>query len=253
MPHPAEHFSATAAVYAATMAPSLRPIAAEVVRRAELGPGERVIDIGTGTGTGAALARGDGREVVGVDAASGMLAIARRDVAGATFHEMDFGALAFDDGTFDAALAVHALLFADDRSAVLAEWRRVVRPGGRLSLSVPGPAERTPSALYAEIYERYGIDTAGRYPAAADLADLVATSRWAEVRVATDPTTAIVLPDEAAFRAWRGIGSRGAATAEWTPDQHRVLTDEMLAVTPRTPDGAYRIPFGTVYLSARRN
>ncbi|MGH2428677.1 MAG: hypothetical protein ACRDGV_07300 [Candidatus Limnocylindria bacterium] len=33
----------------------------------------------------------------------------------------------------------------------------------------------------------------------------------------------------------------------------RALTDEMLAVTPRTPEGGYRIPFGTIYLTARKS
>lgn len=88
---PAQRFSETAAGYAATMAPSLRPIAETVVRRARLRPGERVVDIGTGTGSAAAAARGQGRAVIGVDAAPGMLEIARREVAGVRFEEMDFG------------------------------------------------------------------------------------------------------------------------------------------------------------------
>ena len=146
---PAQRFGAgpTAAAYAATMAPALRPIAAEVVRRAVLAPGSRVIDIGTGTGTAAAMARGDGRAVVGIDAAPGMLAIARETVAGVVFEEMDFAALSFSDASFDAVLAVHAFHFATDREGVLREWRRVAVPGARLSLSVPGRRRRvrTPS------------------------------------------------------------------------------------------------------------
>ena len=59
----ASGFSASADDYAATMAPALAPMAAEVVRRAALGAGEAVLDVGTGTGTGAALARGEGRTV----------------------------------------------------------------------------------------------------------------------------------------------------------------------------------------------
>jgi tRNA A58 N-methylase Trm61 len=51
-------FSDSADAYAATMAPALRPVAVEVVRRAGLMPGETVIDVGTGTGTAAALALG---------------------------------------------------------------------------------------------------------------------------------------------------------------------------------------------------
>lgn len=248
----ARHFDSIASGYARTMAPSLGPVAAEVVRRSRLRPGEFVLDIGTGTGNAAALARGEGRQVCGIDAAPAMLEIARAEIPDVTFEEMDFTALRFHDAIFDVVLAVHALLFADDQRAALAEWRRVTRPGGRLSLSVPGPTDVTPTAIYAEIYARHGIDTSGRYPTPTSLAELAHGAGWNAVEVAADPTTAIVLPDDDAFRVWRGIGSRGAATAHYTAEQHRALTDEMLAVTPRDPDGSLRIPFGAIYLSARR-
>lgn len=248
----AQRFSETAAGYAATMAPSLRPIAQAVVARARLRPGERVVDIGTGTGSAAAAARGEGREVIGLDAAPGMLEIARREVPGVRFEEMDFAALRLEDASVDVVLAAHSLLFATDQAAVLAEWLRVTRPGGRLSLSAPGPRELTPTAVYGEIYERHGIDTAGRYPTEASLAALATSAGWEHVETAADPSTAIVLPDEAAYRLWREIGARGAVTTDYTPEQHRALTGEMLAVTPRTANGELRIPFGALYLTARR-
>ena len=248
---PAQRFSETAAGYAATMAPSLRPVAAKVVHRAKLQRVERVIDIGTGTGTAVGLARGEGRTVVGIDAAPGMLEIARAEVADVDFAEMDFGALAFDDASFDVVIAVHSLLFASDRTAVLHEWLRITRPGGRLSLSVPGPDDVTPSAIYGAVYDRYGINTTGDYPTPDSLADLAADAGWVDVTADADPNTAIFLDDEAAFRTWREIGSRGAATADFTPEQHLALTDEMLAVTPRDDDGRFRIPFGAIYVSAR--
>lgn len=248
----AERFSRTAAGYAATMAPSLRPVAAQVVCTAVLRPGERVLDLGTGTGAGAAAARGDGRSVTGVDAAPGMLAIARAEVPGVEFREMDFAALDFKDASFDVLIAIHALLFATDQPGVLREWLRVAVPGGRLSLSVPGPDRVTPSAIYAEVYRRHGIDRVGRYPTAEALVRLAMGAGWAEVAIITDESTEIRLSDEASFRTWRAIGMRGSAAAELTPQQHRVLTDEMLAVTPRSADGAFHIPFGTIYLSARK-
>jgi SAM-dependent methyltransferase len=243
-------FDDTAEGYAATMAPSLRPIAEEVVRRARLAAGARVLDVGTGTGLAAAAARGEGRDVIGVDAAPGMLRLAREQVSGVRFEQMDFEALGFPDERFDVVLASHALLFAGDRVGALREWRRVTRPHGRLSLSVPGPTSVTPTALYAEVYERHGIDTSDRYPTQEVLRQLALDAGWREVDTDADPSAAIVLSDEAAFRTWRGIGSRGAATAHYTPERHDALTAEMLAVTPRLPDGSLRIPFGALFLTA---
>ena len=60
-----------------------------------------------------------------------MLEIARREVPGVEFVEADFTELPMADGSIDVVIAVHALLFADDRVAALREWRRVVAPGGR--------------------------------------------------------------------------------------------------------------------------
>lgn len=247
-----EHFSRVADGYAATMAPSLQRMAEEVVRRATLQPGERVLDLGTGTGIAAAVAGGEGREIVGVDAAPGMLAIARREVPDVTFDEMDFSALRVEDASFDVAIAVHSLLFATDQVATLREWRRVTRPSGRLSLSVPGPVGVTPTAIYRAIYDRYGIDTTGRYPTLESLADTARAAGWAEIATASDPDTAIVLADDDAFRTWREIGLRSSATAALTDELQRTLTEEMLAATPRTADGQLRIPFGAMYLTARR-
>lgn len=247
----AGRFHDTAEGYAATMAPSLEPIAREVVRRAGLRPRERVLDVGTGTGIAAAAARGEERVVVAIDAAPAMLDIARRNVTGVAFEPMDFEDLRFADATFDVVLASHALLFAADLVGALSEWRRVTRHDGRLSLSVPGPTDATPTATYREVYRRHGIDTSDRYPTRTSLRDLALAAGWVDVETHADPTTAIVLADEPAFRAWRQIGSRGGATAQYTPAQHDALTAEMLAVTPRGPDGRFRIPFGALFLTAR--
>lgn len=243
-------FQANAPGYAQTMVPSLRQVAAEVVRRAALQPGERVLDIGSGTGIAAAAALGEGRTVMGVDGAAAMIEIARTEVPEATFGVMDFHHLAFDDGAWDVAISSHALLFADDRFAALREWRRVVRPAGRLSLSVPGPIELTPSTIYVDIYERWGLGSRFDFPTQAILADWAEAAGWTEIETGADPEMAIRLPDDAAFAVWRSTGSRAGATASFTPQQHEALTAQMLAATPREPDGSFRIPFGALYLTA---
>jgi SAM-dependent methyltransferase len=244
-------FSTTADAYAATMAPALEPVAREVVRRARLLPGERVLDLGTGTGTAAGLAAGDGRHVTGLDAAPGMLEIARGTYPDLDFIDADFGAIPMPDATFDAVLAVHALLFADDPTATLAEWRRVTRPGGRLSLSVPGPPEAAPSSVLGAVYERFGIGF-GHYPAASDVAGWATDAGWSDVVVDADPTVAIRLADDEQFRTWTTVAARERATAGWSADDRERLTRELMAAAPRVADGRYRIPFGAIYVTAVR-
>jgi SAM-dependent methyltransferase len=242
-------FSETARAYEATMALALAPVAAEVVRRAGLRPNETVLDIGTGTGTGARLALGDGRHVIGLDAAAGMLEIARRDVPAAEFIEADFTRIPLDDGTADAVLAVHALLFASDRVETLREWLRVTAAGGRLSLSVPGPQAVVPSAVFHEVYDRHGVDWRTRdYPEPDELAGWARDAGWDEVTVEADPTTAIRLADDDAFRIWMRVG-RG--TSDWDDERLDALGRDLMAICPRE-GSAYRIPFGTIYLNARR-
>ena len=121
-----------------------------------------------------------------------------------------------------------------------------------MSVSVPGPTEVTPMTLYAEVYARYGIDMSRAYPTADELAAQVRESGWIEVVAEADPSTAILLDDDEHFRVWREIGTRGAWTATFTPEQHRSLTAEMLAITPRDEAGRLRIPFGTIYVAGRR-
>ena len=235
------------------MAPSLRTMAAGVVLRAALRDGERVLDAGTGTGIGVVAATGGGREVIGVDLSPEMLAVARRRLPEHRLVEADFTQLPFEDASFDVVISVHALLFADDPVAALSEWRRVTRAGGRVSLSVPGPADRTPWSIYGEAYARHGIHTARAtdYPTQAELKAWAVAAGWESVATDADPRTAIRLADERAFDRWLSIGSRAVALRERSAADREALARDLLAVTPRQPDGTLRIPFGTMYLTAR--
>jgi len=245
-------FSDTAENYAASMAPSLAVVAAEVVRRAALRPGERVLDLGTGTGSGAALALGEGRAVTGVDGAAGMLEIARRTVPEATFVETDFGELPFAEASFEVAMAVHSLHFAADPVAVLAEWLRVTAPGGRLSISVPGPRAATYLPGFDRAYRRYGVRRRAQIPTRTALARWARAAGWRRVATDADPSTVIRLADVDAFGRWMRTGSRSTATAGWSEERLLAFEAELRAASPRADDGTFEIPFGSLYLTARR-
>ena len=135
----ARGFSEMAAEYV-----DLTPQARRLVDLAGVTGGERVLDVGCGPGTAtvlAATAVGPAGFVVGGDLAAGMLARARAavvDVAQAGLVAMDGRTLAFADETFDVVLANSVVQFTGPGS--LGEWRRVVRPGGRVACSLPdGP------------------------------------------------------------------------------------------------------------------
>ncbi|MFD8142215.1 class I SAM-dependent methyltransferase [Streptomyces sp. NPDC059708] len=103
--------------------------------------GRRILDAGCGSGPLSAALRERGAVVTGVDSSAGMLALARRRLGdGAALHVADLNdPLPFDDGAFDDVVASLVLHYLEDWGPVLAELRRVIRPGGRLLASVDHP------------------------------------------------------------------------------------------------------------------
>ncbi len=98
-------------------------------------PGERVIDAGCGTGAASQrLSRQADCVISCVDRSSTMLHRARqRRYRGAvSFHQASLGELPFAPASFDAALALNMLYFCDEAGAMVADLKRVLRPGGRL-------------------------------------------------------------------------------------------------------------------------
>jgi SAM-dependent methyltransferase len=107
----------------------------------------RVVDLGCGPGvTAIAMAqRCPAAEVTGVDIAPAMIRQAGRarrkaapDVARRVrFLQADATRLPFDDGSIDAVTGHSFLYMLADRPAVLAEARRILRPGGRAIFMEP--------------------------------------------------------------------------------------------------------------------
>jgi ubiquinone/menaquinone biosynthesis C-methylase UbiE len=105
-------------------------------------PGQRVLDIGTGTGLAAeaALAAvGPSGHVTAADLSPDMIERARERLGGApnvTIRVEDGQALTFPDNCFDSVICSSALMLFPDPGRGLAEFYRVLRPGGHAAVSV---------------------------------------------------------------------------------------------------------------------
>jgi SAM-dependent methyltransferase len=103
--------------------------------------GRRILDAGCGSGPLFAALRDRGAIVTGIDKSAGMLAQARRRLGDdADLQVAELGSpLPFPDGTFDDVTASLVLHYLQDWGPALAELRRVLKPGGRLIVSVDHP------------------------------------------------------------------------------------------------------------------
>jgi SAM-dependent methyltransferase len=127
--------------------------------------GRRVLDAACGEGYGSALLARTAADVAGVDIDAATLAHAGqryRDVANLAFHRASATALPFADASFGAIVSFETIehLEAADQPSMLAEFARVLAPGGLLILSAPNRVEYSDRRGYANPFHRHEHDRA---------------------------------------------------------------------------------------------
>jgi ubiquinone/menaquinone biosynthesis C-methylase UbiE len=128
------------------------PLALRMAAVAEVGSGQRVLDVGCGIGDPTlqvAVLVGPHGKVLGVDIAEGMIAIARERAAAlglahAEFRVDDVTTADLPEAGFDVVLGRWSLIYPDDVAGVLERLRHALVPGGRIAVTAWAPPEANP-------------------------------------------------------------------------------------------------------------
>jgi phosphatidylethanolamine/phosphatidyl-N-methylethanolamine N-methyltransferase len=126
-----------AGVYDALFGAVLQPGRKAVIQALGCLPGDRVLEVGVGTGLSLPLYPAH-TSVTGIDVSSEMLDKARERVARleltnvVALEEMNAEAMSFADASFDKVVAMYVVSVVGRPDRLLAELRRVCRPGGEI-------------------------------------------------------------------------------------------------------------------------
>jgi SAM-dependent methyltransferase len=157
--------------------PKFQPVTDEVMRTANLKPGENVLDLGCGTGAAtleAARAVLPGGTVTAVDISAQMLLIARMRLgafANVKFEMARAKEIPEADASQDVVLSSLVLMFAIDKAAAAREIARVLRPGGRIVASVWDDPEHCDIARFQKTIGKFAPPPPTRGVGPTSLAD----------------------------------------------------------------------------------
>jgi ubiquinone/menaquinone biosynthesis C-methylase UbiE/rhodanese-related sulfurtransferase len=150
-----QYFDAIADVYDEGLSALLLSLHQKMLKEAQIHESDRILNIGSGTGMDSFLTAqmlGPKGSVVGIDISPEMVRRASdkaraRGLTNATFQVMDAEKLSFPTSSFDTIISHWSLTYFPNDHAALREAFRVLRPGGRIVVSVVGRPEHSPFVM----------------------------------------------------------------------------------------------------------
>jgi demethylmenaquinone methyltransferase/2-methoxy-6-polyprenyl-1,4-benzoquinol methylase len=172
----------------------------QALLRAGLASGMRMLDVAVGTGLVAREAVGvvgDRGSVIGVDPSAGMLA--QSEAHGLTLARGRAEALPFAAQSFDFLCMGYALRHLADLGAVFGEFRRVLKPGGRLLvLEITRPAGRLAAAAL-KAYLRGVVPALARFMAGSRDTPALYRYYWDTIEACVPPARIVATMAAAGF------------------------------------------------------
>lgn len=175
----------------------------DALKRHGLKPGIRMLDVGAGTGVMSLIAQqvmgGDG-EVIAVDPSEGMLEVARANGVKQTLIGRGED-LPVESDRFDLLTMGYALRHVADLGATFSEYRRVLKPGGRvLLLEITSPQGRGLSFWLLRGYMRWVVPVVTRLFRGSAEAEELMRYYWDTIEYCVPPATILAALEQAGFR-----------------------------------------------------
>ena len=256
-------FDGAAGLYDCAGPSIFRQFGARLVELMAIQPGARVLDVATGKGAvllPAARRAGAAGRVVGIDLSSAMVdeaGRAARNAGLANFEtrKMDAEHLEFPDASFDVVTCAFSLFFFPAMDDALREMRRVLKPGGRIGVSMWGKGPFDPAwKFFAEQVRAYGVEV--RNPqriayAPADVQALLAAAGFIDIETRSETTDAVYTSDEDWWKFQLTLAARAAIYRMDNATRARFKEEYLSKLRPfLQPDGLH-LPAPAIYAVAR--
>jgi len=114
----------------------------------KLSAADNLLDVGCGSGIFSSLAHATGAKVTGIDASEPLIAEAKQRVPSANFSVGEMEELPFGDAVFDVVTGFNSFQYAANVKNALTEAKRVLKPGGKLTVMIWGNKEDCEAATY---------------------------------------------------------------------------------------------------------
>lgn len=129
-------WSAAPQYWAYHFEPWFLPMYKKVLELVPLDDEQLLLDAGCGSGLFSHMAIEAGAQVIGIDAAPGLLEVARIRNPRNNFLEEDLEALPFTNNSFNVVTGFNSFQYAGNFEKALSEANRVLKPGGKLVLAI---------------------------------------------------------------------------------------------------------------------
>ena len=257
-----EIFDGAAGLYDCAGPDIFRRFGARLVERMALAPGARVLDVATGKGAvliPAAQRVGAAGHVIGIDLSSAMLAETERagraaGLANMETRRMDAEHLDFAAASFDVVTCAFSLFFFPAMDAALREMRRVVKPGGRIGISLWGTEPFGIGwKILAEQFNAY--DAVIRMPqrvayAPENVQTLLAAAGFVDIETASETTDVVYVDAEEWWNFQLTLGSRAALYRMDETTRTKFKTEYLGKLRPYFLADGLHLPAPVVYASA---